>query len=191
MDESLESLPEEELVRLSVAGDRDARELLVRRYERSAFRVAYHLLGSNDDARDAVQESFYRALKRLSSLRGRFGPWFFRILTNVCTDERRRRRRAAILPLTGTERAEPNPDFDLRSLVREALRLLPERYRTVIVLRDIEGFSSRETAEMLGINEGAARVLLLRARRRLADLIGQLEEGQQWKSATGTSTTRS
>lgn len=173
-----ENPSEDELVRRGAMGDRKAQELLVRRYEEVALRFAHRMLGSSDEARDAVQEAFYRALSHLPDLHGRFGPWFFRILSNVCTDQYRKRRRTALLPLNGSERANPDPDHTLRALVRQALQLLPERYRTVIALRDLEGFSTQETADLLGIREGAVRVLLFRARQRLATVIRELEEDQ-------------
>ena len=164
------------LLRRCRAGDRDAFGELVRRHEDKAFRVAYRFLNSVEDARDAVQEAFLRAYRSLRSLRGdRFEPWFMKILVNLCTDERRRRSRVVLTGLVGDERAQEATDYDLRSLIRSALARLPARYRQVLILRDVEGYSTRETSEILGLTEVTARVLLLRARRRLAEEMEKLE----------------
>lgn len=169
---------EDELVRAARGGDNDARAELVRRYQPPAYGLAVRLLGSREEARDAVQEAFLRAFRQMHSLQGAFGPWFFRILVNLCYDTRRRRRRARVVPLNGEERADDEPDFALRELVRLALARLPERYQTVLLLRDVQGFSTAETAEALGTTEGTARVLLLRARRRLAQILEELERSE-------------
>ncbi|NOZ56791.1 MAG: sigma-70 family RNA polymerase sigma factor [Calditrichaeota bacterium] len=176
MADDASTVDEHELIAAALKGDDRAREELARRARARAYRVAFRLLGSSEDARDAVQEAFLKAFRHLKSLRGeRFEPWFTKIVVNVCLDERRRRRRAILLPLETDGPASRDADFALRNLVRRALALLPDRYRAVLVLRDVEGYSTRETAELLGLEEGTTRVLLLRARRRLADTLRELD----------------
>ncbi len=179
MVDDASTLGEHELVAAALDGDRRARDELARRTVTRAYRVALRLLDSPEDARDAVQEAYLKAFRHLTSLRGeRFEPWFTKILVNVCLDERRRRRRAVLLPLEPHTPVDRDTDFALRSLVRRALALLPQRYRAVLVLRDVEAYSTRETAKLLGVEEGAVRVLLLRARRRLAEVLRELDRSE-------------
>jgi RNA polymerase sigma-70 factor, ECF subfamily len=170
------------LVERVKAGDPAAFEVLVRRYTRRAVAIAHRLLGHREDAEDLVQEAFLQALRRIDQIEpGRsFGPWFFCLLTNRGLNARKARavRRTEQLPEDGVttitsphaaaERAE------LRGRLREALDTLPERRRKIVELFEIEGFSSAEIAEIMGMTDGAVRWHMHQARRALRRALAQL-----------------
>jgi RNA polymerase sigma-70 factor (ECF subfamily) len=162
-------------------------EDLIARSYRPAFTLALRLLGNKDDAAEATQEAYLRMYRSLKGFRevGAFPTWLFKIVSNVClTEMRRRSRREIPTDIEPGVEAEPVDAEDLaidrvfRGEVEQCLRRLPDVYRTVIVLRDIYGFSGDETAAVLGISTGAVKVRLHRARRRLrAEL---LEAYPEW-----------
>jgi len=167
-----------ELVRAAQAGDRDAMEDLVSRSYRQAYTLALRLTGNPDDAAEATQEAYIRVVRGLKRLDepGAFPTWVFRIVSNVCmTQMRRKSRRETPMDLESNQ--DPAP-VDVEALaiggvVREDLERLvsglPDAYRTVVVLRDVYGMTGEETADVLGITAGAVKVRLHRARRRLRD----------------------
>jgi RNA polymerase sigma-70 factor, ECF subfamily len=172
------------LVARTVAGDRAAFGVLVERYAGQARRVARAVLGDPDDADDAAQDGFLSALVKLAQYDARrpFGPWLMRIVANAATDRRRRRtvRRAEPLDpsLVG---GGPRPDAiavrsELGERLRAALKELPERRRTALVLFDVEGYSHAEIAGILGIPEGTVRSEVFHARRRLRTLLADWKE---------------
>lgn len=170
--------PEEaELVRRVRRGDTAAFDLLVNRYLKRAFAVAYRLLGHREDAEDLVQEAFIAAVEKIDTFQeGRlFGPWFFRILVNRGLNARKARaiRRTEQIgpdvpahdpsPLRAMERAE------VREQLGTALAALPDRQQTIVRLFELEGFSGVEIAEILGISDGTVRWHLHQARRVLRE----------------------
>jgi RNA polymerase sigma-70 factor, ECF subfamily len=172
------------LVAKTVAGDRAAFGVLVERYAGQARRVARAVLGDPDDADDAAQDGFLSALVKLEQYDARrpFGPWLMRIVANAATDRRRRRtvRQAEQLDpsLVG---GGPRPDAaavrnELGERLRTALRELPERRRTAVVLFDVEGYSHAEISQILGIPEGTVRSEVFHGRRRLRTLLADWKE---------------
>lgn len=164
-----------ELAALAQAGDRDAFGELVRRYAGAARRVARTALGDPDDADDAAQDGFLSALRHLGRYDPSrpFGPWLLRIVANAAADRRRRRkvRQADVIPPSMASHASsPDATTDKRAFhaaLRVALTELPERQRMAVVLFDVEGYSHREIAEMLGVAEGTVRSDVFHARRML------------------------
>lgn len=160
-------------------GDAEAFDALVERHMRRAFSVALRLLGQREDAEDIVQETFLVTLQKIDSFDTArdFSPWFYRILVNRCLNARKARSRRSTVdltseavslsasPLADTERAE------LRSHLTNALETLPERQRTIVNLFDLQGFSSPEIAEILGISDGTVRWHLHQARRVLREAL--------------------
>ncbi len=151
-------------------------EQVIRAHERKVLMVAYRMLGNMEDAQDASQEVFLRLHKHRRRIHRERdpAPWLYRVTMNVCFDLRRRRRE---LPLPeGFDLAGPDPGIQLeaaarRQLLHEALLELPERQRAAIVLRDIEGLSTREVAEILGTAEATVRSQISTARLRLRELV--------------------
>jgi RNA polymerase sigma-70 factor (ECF subfamily) len=168
-----------ELAVLVQQGNAAAFDKLVGRHMQKAFGVAFRLLGQREDAEDLVQESFLAALQKIDSFdtQREFSPWFYRILVNRCLNARKSRGRRSTVdlpsevasnvasPLLQTERSE------LKSHLRRAMELLPERQRTIVNMFDLEGFSSPEIASVLGISDGTVRWHLHQARRVLREAL--------------------
>ncbi|HEX4439384.1 MAG TPA: RNA polymerase sigma factor [Thermoanaerobaculia bacterium] len=134
--------------------------------------IAANLLGTTTDAEDAVQEAFLRAYRGAAAFRSgsSIATWLYRILVNACYDQLRSRRRRPEAPLTdaiggsSSARAEDHP---LRLAIESELSRLPERERAAFLLCEVEGFSHKETADILDVPEATSRTLLFRARRQL------------------------
>jgi RNA polymerase sigma-70 factor (ECF subfamily) len=172
------------------AGDVAVFDVLVRRYLRRAFAIAYRLLGHREDAEDLVQDAFLIALERIGSfdLTRPFGPWFFRIVVNRGLNARKSRavRRTEATPLETLEAAESSPSAVLESAeIRErfhaALEKLSQRQRLIVELSDLDGLSGVEIATMLKLSQGTVRWHLHMARhalrKALAPLHGDLSDG--------------
>jgi RNA polymerase sigma-70 factor (ECF subfamily) len=172
-------LSDVQLAILVQQGDAAAFDMLVRRHMQRAFGVAYRLLGQREDAEDLVQETFLAALQKIDSFdTGReFSPWFYRILVNRCLNARKSRSRRSTVELPGdVVSAMPSPlveteRSELRRLLASAMEALPEKQRTIVSMFDLEGFSSPEIAEVLGISDGTVRWHLHQARRVLRDTL--------------------
>ena len=175
-----------ELVRAAQSGDPAALEDLIAGSYRAAYTLALRLMGNPDDAAEATQEAYIRMVRGLRRFRevGAFPTWLFKIVSNVCMTEMRKRSRRDI-PVEVDTMEDPAPgDAEDEAVGRVfwaelegAVRQLPEVYRSVVVLRDIYGLSGEETAQVLGVSSGAVKVRLHRARRRLRDeLAGQFPE---------------
>jgi RNA polymerase sigma-70 factor (ECF subfamily) len=176
-------LPDEEVVRRVVAGEGELFELLIRRYNQRLFRVVRGRLRDDDEAEEAVQEAWVSAWRRLSTFSGRsvFAAWMTRIARRAAGQVALRRTRAEELARGASrERQDAAPGADpggdevrepreLRLLIERSLAALPETQRIVFALRVVEGLTTAEVAEALGLNESAVKVRLHRARRRLAD----------------------
>jgi len=169
------------------AGDTEAFDLLVRRYMRQAFAVAYRVLGHHEDAEDVVQEAFLAALASIRTFdtSRRFGPWLYRIVVTRGLNFRkaRSRRTTEALEDAGVASGAPGPAADaeqagLRATVAAALARLPERQRMVVQLFELDGFSGAEIATMLGISPGTVRWYLHEARQALRGMLAHLQESE-------------
>lgn len=191
-------LPDEELVRAFLEGDREAFEELVRRYHPVVLNMACRLLGNRNDAADVCQEVFILLLRKLGSFRGeaKFSTWLYRVSLNACHDHARRSRRHVslsespgedmpemeqLLPDEGLEGPEESMEREeVRRRVQEAIRRLPPKFKEVVYLHDISGYNYKEVAEILDINLGTVKSRLNRARARLAvELETCLEEAHR------------
>lgn len=170
------------------AGDTAAYDLLVRRYMRSAYAVAYRLLGHREDAEDVVQEAFLAALANIRTFdtSRRFGPWLHRIVVTRGLNFRKSRSRRAteVLEDAGVASAAPGPVADaeragLQATVAAALGRLPERQRLVVQLFELDGFSGAEIGTMLGISPGTVRWYLHEARQALRGMLADLQESAE------------
>lgn len=177
------------------AGEPDAFEPLVRRYQKRLFGYFLNLVEDPATAADLAQETFVRVYRAAPRYResGRFESWLFRIAANLVKSRRRRPdQRAAHLSLEEAPAAERElaargpgrrPDeaawrAELRRALGKALPQLPLVFREAVLLRDVEGWSYREIAEMLGVEEGTVKSRAHRGRQRLRELLSPLyEEG--------------
>jgi len=177
------------LVERVLTGDRRAFEPLVRRHERRVFRVAVAILGNAEDAEEAMQDTFIRAFRHLDQFRNesRFSTWLTRIAVNQAIEKRNARKNYVPLAEAETEssisprRFEPwrsNPEElygkqEIHRLVEEAIQALPEIYREVFVLRDVEGLRADEAADVLGVGIPALKSRLLRARLLMREMLAE------------------
>ena len=174
-------------------GEEPAFETLVRAQTGPLLAVARRILRDEDEARDVVQEAFALAFQRLAGFHGdcRISTWLFRITANAALMRLRARRRRPeqsldeLLPrfhddghrvIPEGDRSIPDPELatqrgELRRLVRDAIDRLPERYRTVLLLRELGDLSTEEVAAMLGITANAVKIRLHRARQALRELL--------------------
>jgi RNA polymerase sigma-70 factor (ECF subfamily) len=170
-------------------GDQSAFESLVRTHGGRLLSVARRFLGSNEDAEDAVQETFIKAFKSIHTFeeRAQLHTWLHRIVVNTALMKLRERRRKPqesiddLLPTfteDGHQRTESREWSDAllerketASIVRRAIAMLPEQHRTVLVLRDIEERDTAETAAILGTSTTVVKVRLHRARQALRTLL--------------------
>jgi RNA polymerase sigma-70 factor (ECF subfamily) len=170
-----------DLVAASQDGDREAFEELVRVTYADTYTLALRLTGDEEDARDVVQEAYFRAFRGIKRFRGdaQFSTWMYRITANCAATQLGKRTKHRHEELLDTdpvvdERPEADPVGQadagaLRDELAEALRDLPPRLRSVIVLRDIYDLPHEAIAAELGITESAAKVRLHRARRKLRE----------------------
>lgn len=178
------------LIEMARSGDRAALSELITRYERKAYNLAFRLMGNYADASDAAQEALVRIYTHLHHFRGdsAFSTWLFRIVTNTCLDELRRRGR---LRCTSLDDPGPNDDgtlprqtvddhespvdlaerHEIQAVVQRAIHQLPEEYRVVVVLRDLQDYSYHEMAELLGTSVGTIKSRLHRARHALRTIL--------------------
>jgi RNA polymerase sigma-70 factor (ECF subfamily) len=166
------------------AGDRSAFDALVNAYMRQAFQLAYRVVGHREDAEDLVQESFLAAFQYLDSydVTRPFGPWLMRIVLNRGANLRRSRARRETEPevdavspapsaLDESERAEA------REVLTRALATLSERQRMIVTLFDVDGLTSTEIGEMLGLSPGTVRWHLHEARGTLRGALSSFFKG--------------
>jgi len=171
---------DEALVASAQKGDRRAFEELVERHKQKAYRIAFDFARDREEAKDLSQEAFLKAFTHISNFDGRSGfyTWFYRILVNVCLDYRRRAKRAPAEEYNETvaHQVEPThvpanpvaPDqqaiaSQLSRRVGAALELLPAKQRTAFILKNHQGLSIKEIAEMMETAEGTVKVHLHRA----------------------------
>jgi RNA polymerase sigma-70 factor (ECF subfamily) len=181
------------LARRAQAGDYGAFEELVERLQPRVYGLALRILGGTHDAEDVTQQTFLSLIDHLGEFRGEsaVAGWVLRIAANHALKLLRKRRGLPTVPLAETEEGYsdlPHPQYiapwrddaaevasrrETRELIDRALADLDDKYRAVFVLRDVEGFSVKETAELLGLSEANVKVRLLRARLALRERLTQ------------------
>lgn len=189
---------ERQLVEASLDGDNKAFGRLVERYQRRVYALAFGILRNRDDAWDVAQEAFVKAYKNLGTFEGNsaFYTWLYRITYNLCLDTVRSKSRRDTVQLDekkahedaladqDSQRVEhPVEALDRRELaevLQKAMTQLSEKHRAIIVLREIEGLSYEEMADVLKISKGTVMSRLFHARRNLQLLLKPyLENGQE------------
>jgi len=180
-DDVTGALNEARLVEEARKGNRQAFGELVMRYERRLIRVIQQFVKSPELAEDLAQDTFIKVYERLDQFdpSRRFGPWLFRIGVNQTLDYiRRRKRRGWWLLFTDRnadkapdpEVADPRQAMDLQQEVEAVLDQIPENYRIVLMLRDLQNFSTSEIATMLGRKEATIRWRLAEARNMFQEI---------------------
>lgn len=182
------------LIRAAQRGDQEAFEQLVRTYDQSVLRLALNLLRSPEDARDVYQEAFLRVYRNLHTFRFdcSFHTWLYRIVTNICLDQLRKRKvrkeepavvETAEGPVDRMDNfeevgADSDPERNmwntqLRAKIESALADLTPRERMVFELRHYQGLRLRNIGETLGTTEEAAKNCLFRATQKMRSVLGE------------------
>ncbi len=172
---------DEDLVRRYVGGDRSAFGVLVERHERRVYNLALRMTGREEDARDATQEAFLTAFRKLSSFRGEaaFTTWMHRVTINACYDLLRKRRRAPLLDRLPDHEIEPPPAPDHAQATIEAIDVqraimeVPEDFRAVLLLHDVQDLAYDDIALALDVPIGTVKSRLHRGRVALARALGE------------------
>ncbi|HEX6286621.1 MAG TPA: sigma-70 family RNA polymerase sigma factor [Acidimicrobiia bacterium] len=171
---------EAELLARVVDGDHDAFTQIMKTHEDRVFSVCLRIMGNREQALDATQETFLTTFRKASQFKGNsaLGTWIYRIAVNTCYDQLRKQKR---------RRTDPMPDHvdpadysaedavqsaGLRPEIQRALAAIPEDFRTVVILSDIEGMGLPEVAEILEIPVGTVKSRVFRGRRLLAGELG-------------------
>ena len=175
-----EALPDEEVVRRVLEGEGALFELLMRRYNQRLYRVARAIVRDEAEAEDVMQQAYVSAYTHLAQFerRARFSTWLTRIAVHEALARRRRRQRITemdAMPETDGDvwmAKGPDPEQqaltgELRRALEASVDALPESHRSVFVLRDVEGLSTAETAECLGLSEDNVKTRLSRSRAML------------------------
>ena len=196
------SMPDLDLAGACAGGDAEAVRYLVTANNQRLFRTAWSILGNRQEAEDVLQSCYARALEAIGSFEGRsaLSTWLTRIAINEAlarkrVQERRRRQFEAegveVLEIYREQLAKgshaPSPEAEaareqLRSILERAIAVLPESFRTVFVLHEIEGVTVEEVAQMLDIPSGTVKTRLMRARRKLQQALAPEVRG----ALTGT-----
>ena len=181
------------IVRKVLQGDVNAFEKLVTEYEKGVYAIALRMTGNPEDASDMTQEAFIKAYNSLQSFRGdsKFSVWLYRIASNVCLDFLRSRSRKPTVSLSVEDDEGEETQLDVadesqspellleRSLTRDAvqrgLQALAPDYRQILLLREIQGLSYEENADVLRIEVGTVKSRIFRARKRLCAFL--VEDG--------------
>jgi len=189
-------MDESKLVQAAQKGDLDSFNQLVLAYQDLAFNVAFRILGDEAAAEDATQNAFLSAYRSLNTYRGgAFRAWVMRMVTNSCYDELRRLKRRPTTPLEpltddGENEIEsphwmasddPDPETaleqrELENAVQDCLKRLPDEFRVVMVLIDIQGMDYQEASEVSGNPLGTIKSRLARARLRLRECLQRFGE---------------
>lgn len=171
-------MDDHDLIARARAHDGTAERLLYDRHVDRVYRLAYRMTGDAELARDCTQDTFVRAFEKLESFRGeaKFTTWLHAVATSVTLNSLRKVRRlrrhetdlaASETVATGARTAEP----DLKDRLRRAIDALPEGYRTVFVMHELEGFTHEEIAGALRVEVGTSKAQLSRARARLREAL--------------------
>src|SRR5437660_3217094 len=180
------------LVTAAKSGAAGSFEELIRRYDRNVFRIAQHITQNREDAEDVVQDAFFKAYSNLAQFQGqsKFYTWLVRIAVNEALMKLRRRRPERTVSLDEEVKTEddsvprevadwsPNPEqqynqAELREILTKTIQGLPPSFRTVFVLRDVEGLSTEETADALDLSIPAVKSRLLPARLQLRERLSR------------------
>ncbi|MBI5669570.1 MAG: sigma-70 family RNA polymerase sigma factor [Chloroflexi bacterium] len=181
------------LIQAARRGRLEAFNVLVRHYQDGVFALAYRILGDRASADDAAQEAFITAYRSLGSYRGgSFRAWLFRIATNACYDELRRRKRrpaSSFDDLPGADSddgpalpaSSPTPEqaaqqSELHRAIEQCVQALQPDQRLALILSDIEGLSYQEIADSAGVNLGTVKSRLSRARASVRACLQAVQE---------------
>ena len=185
-------VPDQKLIERSCAGDLRAFEELIGRYEKKVYSICYRFIGNHADASDLAQETFIRIYKSLPRFRGEstFLTWVYHITANICRDFLRKESKVNIISLD-----ESKPDRNLEKVIteqnepleivegketedqiRRIMASLPDEYRLILIMRELQGFSYEEIAKATNCPEGTVKSRINRARQALREILKTKKE---------------
>ncbi len=184
-------ISDQELIKEFHQGNEEAFTVLIERYQHKVYNSTFRMLGDHDDALDMAQETFIRVYKSLSNFKGNssFSTWLFRITTNICRDElRKRQRKLTTYSLSENEdkkknlksvEEKNNPERlsmtkELNTEIQKKIDLLNPKQKAVFVLKEFQDLSYQEIADILEISMGTVKSRLSRARRSLRKDLNQI-----------------
>ncbi|MCL1911408.1 MAG: RNA polymerase sigma factor [Leptospirales bacterium] len=179
-----------EIVEKTLNGDVESFSLIVEKYKNMTFRYVYTRFNNYDDAMDITQDIFIMALEALKNFRreSKFSTWFYSIMVNYCKNYRKKNKRYNTVPISGgvddseyelqisDERIGPEEKIVLNDsirIVKEEIYNLPDDYREVLILRDIEGMSYNDISDMVGIKLSNVKVRIHRGRELLKNRLSE------------------
>lgn len=167
---------------MTLGGNPEAFSLLVERYDRAVYHLAYRTLHNVEEARDATQEAFFKAYRSLRTFKpgAKFSTWIFAIAYHACCDRLARNKRYSNEEMPDKADPAPGPEREAIALdearrLRAAIDSLPEKYRTVITLYHLQGKQYEEIADVLGLPLGTVKTHLFRAKEHLRKLLSAAE----------------
>lgn len=185
------SINDDDLIEKSKAGDLNAFEALIARYEKKVYTIAFRFMGNQDDAKDLAQEAFIRVYKSLNNFRGEssFLTWLYHIISNLCKDELRKQQKKKTISLEivrETKKNSPTASVNLpeenyirkekQQALQEVINTLPIDYKWIIIMREFQQFSYEEIAAQIGCSIGTVKSRLNRGRQLLRDGVLKREE---------------
>lgn len=187
MEQQIEQITDDALVNKILAGEKRLFELFIRRYNQRLFRVGMSILDNSAEAEEAMQSTYVKAYEHMAAFAGRssFGTWLIRIMINESLAQKKKGQRFS----SKTEREVENNftmitaaniliNKELNGILENAVSQLPEKYRLVFVLREIEEMSIKETAEVLDIEDSNVKVRLNRAKSMLRQQLNSYMKDQ-------------
>ena len=179
---SLKQISDEEIIAEVKSGNIEAYSEIVRRYNQRLYRIAVSYGVMDDDAEEVIQLAYISAYEKLSQFRGeaKFSTWLIKILINECLMLKRQQKRVVkldeIKDVTFNTESHQNPEekymnIERKEILEEAVKRLPEKYRTVFIFKEIEGMSIEEISDSLGISKVNVKVRLHRAKSMLKEEI--------------------
>lgn len=195
------SLNEKKLIKRSAKGDIDAFEKLIEAHQKTAYNIALKMLRNSEDAKDISQQAFIKVFRYIDTFNfeSSFKTWMYRIIVNLCIDYINKNKKNTVYSLDNpisTEKGEIRREIkddtnmpeniiekkETKELVHNAINKLDEIHRTIIILRDIEGFSYNEISEILDISIGTVKSRIKRGRDNLRIILKKEMEQNPWSS---------
>lgn len=179
-------MEEKQLIHNAKNGDVEAFEIIIEKYQQQIFNIAFRMMGNYDDASDSAQNAIIKIFKNLKNFEGKskLSTWIYRIVTNTCLDELRKKSRQNIISINqshddknlgkeiqiedkGNSPQDHVEKNEMQKVILNALEKMSPDHKAVIVLRDIKGLSYEEIARIVECNEGTVKSRINRARKSL------------------------
>jgi len=176
-------LSDEEIVNKILCGETALFEVLMRKYNERLYRISLSIVNDGDAAEDIMQTAYINAYRQLANFEGRssFGTWLTRILINesLLYKKREQRTQQLVMETTFTDEHDETPlsgllNKELKDILEKAVARLPEKYRVVFVMREVQGMSTDETMEALDLGESNVKMRLIRAKEMLRESLQNL-----------------